>query len=77
MSDLEKKKFSWNWKQYTGAIQMSKNAEFIGFPDSVSDNELENEVVETFPAINIEIWAMALKTVIQQESLNIVWRKQW
>ena len=56
---------------------MSKNAEFIGFPDSVSDNELENEVVEIFPAINIEIWAMALKTVIQQESLNIVWRKQW
>ena len=34
---------------------MSKNAEFIGIPDSVSDNELENEVVEIFPAINIEI----------------------
>ena len=34
---------------------MSKNAEFIGIPDSVSDNELENKVPEIFPAINIEI----------------------
>ena len=34
---------------------MSKNAEFIGIPDSVSDNELENKVPEIFTAINIEI----------------------
>ena len=34
---------------------MSKNAELIGIPDSVSDNELEYKVAGTFPAINIKI----------------------
>ena len=31
-----------------------KNIEFIGIPDSLSDNEIENKVVGILPAFNVE-----------------------